>query len=60
MNEYKLNYQLSREIFVTNRDNFKPNQCYKNIFLLVSNRNIDANKIKIVYGFIYRREFKWL
>ena len=56
MNEYKLNYQLSKEIFGTNRDNFKPNQCYNNTFLLVSNRNIDTNRIKIVYGFIYRKD----
>ena len=56
MKEYKLNYQISKEIFETNRDDFKPNQCYNNIFLLVSNRNIDTNRIKIVYGFIYRKD----
>ena len=56
MTQYKLNYQLSKEIFGTNRDNFKPNQCYNNTFLLVSNRNIDTNRIKIVYGFIYRKD----
>ena len=56
INEYKLNYKLSKEIFETNRDNCKLNQYYNNTFPFVSNINIDTNKIEVLYGFIYRKD----
>ena len=56
INEYKLNYKLSKEIFETNRDSFKLKQYYNNTFPFVSNINIDTNKIEVLYGFIYRKD----
>lgn len=53
--EYYLDYELSKKIYNSNKNKLKKSECYNNIFNIITCKELVNQDIQIAYGFIYRK-----
>lgn len=58
MKSFRLNYELSQEIFNRNKDSIRINDCYKNVFNIIASlpTKINMEDVRIMYCMLYRED----
>ena len=58
MKSFRLNYELSEELYNRNKDNIKVNECYRNVFNVTASLppEINMRDVRIMYCMLYRED----
>lgn len=58
MKNFRLNYELSEEVYNRNKDSIKINECYRNVFNTIASLppEINTRGVRIMYCMLYRED----
>lgn len=54
--EYYLDFKLSKKVYNGNKDLLEIGKCYNNIFNIITSPELVSRDIKVCYGFVYRSD----